>query len=174
MPKDDLINYIVDSIHNFDINYEDFINYYNLSDDLMVLKSPSNDDKILLLETISTYFNKYRYVLKDRISLDGYLSVLSEVYNEHCIGYMNHKISFYNLLTFSEEEYVYRLGYLYNINLLRENEVNIIIDNHEKGTIMPEYLYRLVNLQLFIFASVWIDMDKLLLYLYNEFNPEAY
>lgn len=173
LPEDYLVSMIIDMIYkSVSFPYTNFINMIKCKNKT-ILFGPSNRDKIILMRAIigysSLYIDNYFNLL-----IDDNIDKLVRVYNDHNITSINYNtIPFDNLLLYKVDDN--KLWHLYDINFLDKCTISVIENSYKDRTILPENILTLVKIQMFIFASVYINMDELLIYLYkyNLQDPEA-
>ena len=167
-----LISLLVEMIH--DSVTLPFLRFINITrgKNTSILLAPSKEDKLILLQTIISYLSLYT----NRIDylIDDNCKYLTKLYNDldmFCInGDCNIKF-FHNL--FFINEYIEQYKPLYDANIC--DKVFDILECFKNKTPLSEKLSSWYRIQMFIFASFWMDMDQLLIYLYDYMTnqPEA-
>lgn len=155
LPEESLANLIADSILNFESFYfTEMINIRNGR--INVLVSPSKKDKVLLLNAISILLSMKT---NNTNFIDKTLELISEEFNKSNIKYIkDDDINFYNVFaTHGASLGLEKLSFTITrrtLDCIRSKK--------------PLKLEDSINLriQLFVYASVWFDMDRYLKYLY--------
>lgn len=155
LPEESLANLIADSILNFESFYfTEMINIRNGR--INVLVSPSKKDKVLLLNAISILLSMKT---NNTNFIDKTLELISEEFNKSNIKYIkDDDINFYNVFATHGTS----LG-LEKLSFTITRRTLDCIRNKK-----PLKLEDSINLriQLFVYVSVWFDMDRYLKYLY--------
>lgn len=152
LPDDSLSALICDSLYNkskLDIKW--FLSFVNINK-TNILVSPSQNDKIILMNAIYMYLNKLNM---DNINIDDIMIRVSKVYNKSFIKYLPSNVNLIDSVA-SEE-----------LNFLSKDCVATIDKvRKDRSTKLPDEVYKLSLLQIFVCISVWLDIDKYLKYLY--------
>ena len=157
LPEESLISLIFDSI--FRSNRMIYLYKINKKTNrITILVSPSKEDKVILLNAITIALNK----VFDNKEVLNIVKSISEIYNDSHIKYIeSDDINFYDVFISSGES----LG-LEKLSFLSEPCLERI-DNALKNNIpLNNTDSILFKIQMFIYASVWLDMDDYLEYLY--------
>lgn len=160
--SDSIINILHEMIFSYkNINY---INYTSsMENDLIsIYYSPEIKDRMILLNTIITCLDAYNY------SNDKLMQItknIIDVYSNTNIIYLeNAKYDIKNILTHDEalfkNENIKTI--INKLTFLDDAMMNKIIDHYTNGIKLTDEEYILFELQVFTFASVFMDMDKLL------------
>lgn len=168
-----LVSLLVEMIH--DSVTLPFLKFINITkgENISILLAPSKEDKLILLQTIISYLSLYTdridYVIDDNCKL---LTKLYNNFNMFCIN-GDCDLKFFNDLFFVNtynEEYMS----LYDAHIC-ESKADDIMYCFKNNLQLSSELLSWYRIQLFIFASFWIDMDELLIYLYDYMinKPEA-
>lgn len=158
LPIDNITSLMYDSIFNSESL--EFLNFININKNYInILKSPSQEDKIILLNVIKKCIDNFKF--DDNQDKKIFKSVFN-VYNKTNLAYTElDDINYYDVLTGKT-----KVPYLGNLNFLSKDTINTIdekIKSESKLSIKDNYLFKT---QMFIYASVWFDMDEYLKYLY--------
>lgn len=169
LPDDYIVNMITDMIYNsISFPYTNFINmirYNNIS----ILKAPSYEDKLLLLRSIIVYFSIYTD--KYDFLIENHIKALTKVYNDFNMTTINYEeIPFNDILFIKTEDR--NLWHMYDIIFIPEKIILDIEDKFKNKTKLSSEILNLIKIQMFIFTSVWIDMDELLIYLFKYHTKE--
>ena len=151
---------IADSIINNDsFDFLDSINEKELATGC-ILTAPSASDKIILLNAINIILH---HLIDNDKYISSILKSISEVYNESNIKYIyDSHVDTYKLFI-TQGKYLN----LEKISIIDKNSVATINDLFIHGTLYEHENTKIaMHVQLFIYASVWFDMDEYLEYLY--------
>lgn len=164
LPDDYLVLMIVEMIHNsLSFPYTKFINMLKCGN-TSILIAPSIKDKNILLRAIIDYLTVYTNISNE--NKDNCIEKLVEVYNQYHMDTIKYNtIPFIDLLCLNTQSI--ELWYMLNINFINKSTIKEIKLSYKNKTQLPEDIINLIKLQMFIFASVYIDMDELLVYLYK-------
>ena len=142
----------------------EFLNCVNIKKGaLNLLVAPSQNDKIILinvlkilLDTLTDYRPKNTFRIIDKVI---------DVYNKTDLEYtFLNDINFYNILTGELE-----VKYVNELNIFHEKTTAKFIDAIQNNKTVSEDDFYLFKIQMFMYASVWFDMDKYLEYLYYNY-----
>lgn len=164
LDHESLISTIVQMIH--DSVSLPFLNFVNIIEDknISVLVAPSTEDKLILLQAILTYLDLYT----DISSTDDVCINMVELYNNCNLSYIyGNTLQFNKVFTYKANK---DLWYLYKANFCDKSVVNRIEKCFNKKTKISEEDAVWYKIQMFAFASLWMDMNQLLLYIYNNLN----
>lgn len=143
LEDEELIPILIEDIHNS--KEGTYKDFLNIIEgkDISILMSPSKKDKLFLLQTIISYISYYSNLSDEKIN--EYIVCLVTEYNSNNIGYVYNNTG---PLTHIYDNNHYKLFNKFNNNLDSK-----IID--------------------FVECSYWLDMDKLMIYLYDKCYPEG-
>lgn len=124
-----------------------------------ILVAPSTEDKLILIDAIKMCLTK---VYEDNKGIEKLIHDIVDIYNKSYLMYTNlDNINYYDIFV--------RVGIplgLNNLSFLSEYSVATIIDKLRTKTKLTDIELIEFKIQMFIYASVWFDMDKYLKYLY--------
>lgn len=166
LPTNDLIVMIIGLIkESISLPFMEFITT-NEVNDMSILVAPEQKDKIILVNVIGNYLLQYTNLPKERI--DKIIAKLIAVYNE------NNFVCLYN-------SHLYSIGILFkkiqlkyidDINFISEDEkllnrIKYALTNKKQ---LSEEDFDLLRIQIFMLASVWLNMDEFLKYIYYYYT----
>lgn len=169
MPEEHIIDIIVDMVYNsISFPYLNFINKFKCKDRIILI-SPDYNDKIILLKSIIKYYSdhtdKYDFLI------DNHIQELVESYNKiNMITIKNNDIPFNDILLYKADDK--NLWTFYNINFISEKHIIKIEENYKSKEPLPVDILDQIKIQMFIFASLFIDMNELLIYLFKKYLIE--
>ena len=158
LPSDNLSALIFDSIWNHSSLH--FLNVVNIKKGRVnLLVTPSTEDKIILINAIVMCLSKLGL---NNMEIKYIVQAILNVYNTSALKYIeSNDINFYDVYKSSGD-----ILNLKDLTFLTTNCVATIDNWLECASQIPEEDLRLFKVQMFIYASVWFDMDEYLKYLY--------
>lgn len=153
---DSLISLAVQLIHERNINFFKIINSID-SEKMSVYKAPTNDCKMILLNIIITYLDYYLNFDTDKV-IEISKNII-DVYNTTNIIYLEKYR--YTLSNLVDDEKTKDDKYFKDIKNLLFIDNELINKSKNKET-LTETEKDLLKIQIFTFASVFIDFDSLL------------
>lgn len=153
---DSLISLAVQLIHERNINFFKIINSMD-SEKMSVYKAPNNDCKMILLNIIITYLDYYLNFDTDKV-IEISKNII-DVYNNTNIIYLEKYR--YTLSNLVDDEKTKDDKYFKDIKNLLFIDNELINKSKNKET-LTETEKDLLKIQIFTFASVFIDFDSLL------------
>lgn len=153
---DSLISLAVQLIHEGNINFFKIINSMD-SEKMSVYKAPNNDCKMILLNIIITYLDYYLNFDTDKV-IEISKNII-DVYNNTNIIYLEKYR--YTLSNLVDDEKTKDDKYFKDIKNLLFIDNELINKSKNKET-LTETEKDLLKIQIFTFASVFIDFDSLL------------
>ena len=153
---DSLISLAVQLIHERNINFFKIINSMD-SEKMSVYKAPNNDCKMILLNIIITYLDYYLNFDTDKV-IEISKNII-DVYNDTNIIYLEKYR--YTLSNLVDDEKTKDDKYFKDIKNLLFIDNELINKSKNKET-LTETEKDLLKIQIFTFASVFIDFDSLL------------
>ena len=154
--RDSLISLTVQLIHERNINFFKLINSMD-SEKISVYEAPANDCKMILLNIIITYLDYYLNFDNDKV-IEISKNII-DVYNSTNIIYLEKYR--YTLSNLVDEEKTKDDKYFKDIKNLLFIDNELINKSKNKET-LTETEKDLFKIQVFTFASVFIDFDSLL------------
>lgn len=172
IPNEYLIQMITDLIYKSDtFVYTKFINSIRCGD-TTILMAPSMEDKQLLIKVVIEYLNMYTDKLE--CIYENNIKALVELYNEYNMTTINYEsIPFIDILLLRSEDR--DLWHMYKVEILGQKNIELIEELYKQKKPLPDSILQLVKIQMFVIASLYLDMDSLLVYLYKHAlnEPEA-
>lgn len=167
LPEEQLVSMISELIYNSsNFIYTKFINSIRY-DNTTILISPDVKDKKLLLKSIIRYLNFYTN--KPSYMCDGIIQVLVKLYNQYNMTTIKYEsIPFIDLLLYNITDT--DLLHIREVEILSENDIELIQKYYKNKKILPSDILSLLKLQIFIMVSFYLDMDELLICLYNYYS----
>lgn len=158
LPSDTLSTLIFDSIWNSESIQ--FLNVVNVKKGRVnILITPSDEDKIILINAIEMCLSKLKL---NNVDIESIIQHIICIYNTSQLKYIDSKeINFYDVFK--------SFGSNLNLNTLSFLSTDCVatIDSCLKNkSDFSEDNLKLFRVQMFIYASIWFDMDKYLKYLY--------
>lgn len=165
LPEEYIVYMITDMVYNsVSFPYLNFINMLRCENNTILI-APSYKDKVILLKAIIEYFKIY---LSEYDIVNNLIPKIVEEYDKinmtYIQGYVH--IPFNDILFFKTD--IEELWHMYNINYLSETIVKIIKESYKMKVNLSKEIKDKIKIQMFIFASLYIDMDELLVYLYKQ------
>lgn len=161
MPSDTIVNLIFSSIYSAQsLKFLDFVNIN--SQELNMLVTPATNDKIILINSIKECLS----LVFDDAAISNIIKTIIDVYNETPVLKYTEldDINFYSVLTNKTDIVPKKLTFL------PEHCVANIINALQTNKSLPENEFYLFKVQMFIYASLWFDMDGYLKYLYHLYK----
>lgn len=161
LPDDKISTLIADSVIKSEgvLEFLDSINETKW-DFGCILTAPSKKDKIILLQAIKIMLS---YLTSNNKFISNRLKAICDIYNVSNIKFIDDDHVNAHKLFITHGQYLN----LEEISFLDKDSVATINELSKKGLLHEnERLEMLYSIQLFIYASVWFDMDDYLEYLY--------
>lgn len=160
--KEVLIDSLSDMILNAKFNAFNYINKIG-TDSLKIFQSPSLDDKMILLNTIITSLYNISAYPQDK--LDDIAINILKVYNKTNLSYVKDSdYTFYNIL--NKNEILLENENIRKIieKLTFDDNIFELLNRLSKSNDNEKFIkqYNLTKIQIFTFASVFINIDRLL------------
>lgn len=157
---------IADSIEHGNLEFLDYVHINKSGVNLLI--APSQHDKIILINVINILCDKLtNFGYQQKIKILDFITQICSKTNIEFTTYQD--INFFDILSnnciFSHFKSIQILS-----NEQRHEIINALIHNKE----LSIELYNLFIFQMALYAFVWFDMDKYLVYLYHiYYKPEA-
>lgn len=157
MSIDSLANLIFSSIYtSVSLPFLKFVNIRK--GNVNVLISPFVDDKMILINTIKECLS----LVLDDVSITNIIKNIIDVYKTTAFEYTElDDINFYETLNGNMSDLIPD-----SLTILSDHCVAKIINALKAGKQLSEEEFYMFKVQMFIYASLWLDMDGYLKYLY--------
>lgn len=167
LPADQIAALLVDGIHELDhIPYCKLLKTLKLGNITVLSTISNNDDKYLLLNVVNAYLMGYTDI--EESVIEDIIENLIAIFNKDNVLYSIHNYPNTSDISILIKSVLGEIIDLESINItgsnkafierIRTNVINRIAPSEEDRT--------LINIQMFLFVSAFLDMDKLLQYVY--------